>query len=72
MNIKQSQVKQARELLELTQSELAQKLGWSNSRQISNIETNKRPLSIQTALAIECLLRREKKFKLFVESACTE
>lgn len=72
MNIKQNQVKQARELLNMTQLDLALLLGWSNSRHISNIETNKRPLSIQTALAIECLLRREKKFKLFAEKTCNQ
>jgi hypothetical protein len=48
----------ARELLRLTQKELANELEWSSSKQISNIELGKRPMQKQTELAIECLLRR--------------
>ncbi|WP_350338015.1 helix-turn-helix domain-containing protein [Sessilibacter corallicola] len=47
-----------RELLSLSQPELAKELGWS-SKQVSNIETRSRPLQKQTLLAIECLLRRK-------------
>lgn len=54
------QFKQARLTLGLTQPKLAELLGWS-TQQVSNVENGK-PVMQQTALAIECLLRRADKF----------
>ena len=53
------QLKQARLTLGLSQKQLAESLGWTTSRQVSNLETGKRRISKQTALAVECLLRRD-------------
>lgn len=53
-------VTNARYKLGLTQNELAEKLGWTSDKQISNLETGSRPLQEQTRLAIECLIRRAK------------
>jgi len=52
-------------MLGLTQAGLARLLGWSNSRQVSNIERGTKPLTDQTSLAIECLLRRKGKWQEF-------
>lgn len=52
------QLKQARLALGLTQSELGEALGWAGARQVNNLETGARPITQQTALAVECLLRR--------------
>ena len=48
-----------RSKLKLSQKELAELLGWS-TRQVSNVETGARPMSQQTALALECLLWRQQ------------
>lgn len=55
------QLKKARQLLGFSQSQLAKQLGWS-VKQVSNLETNARPIQNQTELAIECLLRRAGKW----------
>jgi len=54
-------------LLGLSQAGLADLLGWSNSRQVSNIERGTKDLMPQTELAIECLLRRAGKWGQFNE-----
>lgn len=54
-------MKEARKRLEMSQAEMAEALGWG-ARQISNIETGARPMTVQTGLAIECLLRRAGVF----------
>jgi hypothetical protein len=58
----------SREILGLSQAELSKKLGWSTVKHVSNIETCARPIQSQTELAIECLLRREKKWNYYLES----
>ena len=55
------QLKAARKKLGLTQAELSEHLGWSSAVQISKLENGKADVMPQTALAIECLLRREGK-----------
>lgn len=55
----------ARQTLGLSQAELAELLGWSNSRQVSNIERSVKPMTMQTELAVECLLRRAGKWREF-------
>ena len=57
--------KKARKLLGLTQSGLARLLGWTSSRQVSNIETGARLLNRQTRLAVESLLRRADLWETF-------
>lgn len=52
------QVGRAREMLRLSQRQLGVALGWTGAKQVSNLETGVRPVQVQTALAIECLLRR--------------
>jgi transcriptional regulator with XRE-family HTH domain len=54
-------------MLGLSQSGLANELGWS-VKQVSNLETGARPVQQQTELAIECLLRRAGKWQEFNES----
>jgi len=55
-------LKKARQLLGLSQREIGVLLGWSGAKQISNLETGARPITEQTALAVECLLRRAGKW----------
>ncbi|MFK4751450.1 helix-turn-helix domain-containing protein [Oceanobacter antarcticus] len=50
-------IKLAREILGLTQSELAGSIGLSRVI-VGQIERRQKPLQRQTSLAIECLLRR--------------
>lgn len=57
----------ARKLLGMSQSGLANELGWS-VKQVSNLETGARPIQKQTELAIECLLRRAGKWGEFNDS----
>jgi transcriptional regulator with XRE-family HTH domain len=52
------QLKKARLSLGFDQKEMAEALGWSGPQQISNLESGRRPVMTQTALAIECILRR--------------
>ena len=59
---------QARQLLGLSQKELGESLGWSGAKQISNLETGVRPITDQTALAVECLLRRAGKWLEFSDN----
>lgn len=54
------QFKKARIALGFDQKQMGIALGWTGKQQVSNIETGRRPLSVQTALAVECLLRREE------------
>lgn len=61
-------IRKARQLLGLSQRELGESLGWHGSRQISNLETGAKPVTEQTALAIECLLRRAGKWLEFSDS----
>lgn len=58
--------KKARELLGLTQPQLGEQLGWSGGKQVYNLEKNIKPITKQTMLAIECLLRRSGKWGEFV------
>ncbi len=62
-------IKKAREILNISQSALANELGVT-PRQVSNLETGARPLQRQTQLAIECLLRREGKWTEFSQAEC--
>lgn len=55
------QLKEARFRLGLSQAELATKLGWTSARHVSQLETGARPISIQTELAVECLLMRVER-----------
>ena len=62
-------IRAARKLLKLEQRELGLALGWTGKQQVSNLERNyqdKTP-SAQTALAIECLLRRKGKWHEFIK-----
>ena len=52
------ELKQARKMLGLTQAELGRELGWTGPKQVQNLELGHRPITTQTALAVECLLRR--------------
>lgn len=58
------QLKQARIALGLSQAELAKALDWTTAKQIGNIENGHREITGQTTLAVECLLRRAKKWPL--------
>lgn len=58
-------VKLSRELLNLNQTELASELGWTSKRNVVYLEQNKKPVTKQTELALECLLRRTNKFNAF-------
>ncbi len=52
------QFKKARLALGFDQKQMGLALGWKGKQQVSNIESERRPLMHQTALAVECLLRR--------------
>lgn len=65
---KAADFQKAREILGLSQALLSENLGWTSVKQISNIETGTRPVQKQTELAIECLLRREKKWSIYLNS----
>ena len=55
----------ARQLLVLNQTDFAMLLGWTSKKNVVNLERGHKKTTTQTALAIECLLRRENKFKDF-------
>jgi len=55
-------IKAARILLKLNQTDFAKSLGWTSKRNIVNLERGDKEAMTQTALAIECLLRRNNKF----------
>ena len=55
-------IKAARILLKLNQTDFAKLLGWTSKRNIVNLERGDKEAMTQTALAIECLLRRNNKF----------
>jgi DNA-binding XRE family transcriptional regulator len=59
------QIKQARQLLGLNQTAFATLLGWTSKRNVVSIERGDKETMMQTALAIECLLRRNNKFGEF-------
>lgn len=59
MSAKQTRL--ARQLLGLNQTEFAALLGWTSKRNIVNLERGDKEVTMQTALAIECLLRRKNK-----------
>lgn len=61
------QIKQARQLLGFNQEQLATALGWTTKRNIVNLEhqTNAKTCTVQTALSIECLLRRANLWERF-------
>jgi DNA-binding XRE family transcriptional regulator len=63
MNAKQTRL--ARQLLGLNQTEFASLLGWTSKRNIVNLERGDKEVMTQTALAIECLLRRNNKYRDF-------
>lgn len=62
-------IKKARQLLGVTQLELAQQLGWTTARNVVNLEKASAPKSctVQTALSIECLLRRVNLWDYFLD-----
>lgn len=62
-----TQIKKARQLLGFTQLELAKALGWTTSRNVINLEreAKPKPCTTQTALSIECLLRRAELWEQF-------
>ncbi len=62
-----NQILKARQLLGLNQTEFAKLLGWTSSRNIINLELGYKEIQPQTALAIECLLRREYLFNKLSE-----
>ena len=59
LDISGEDIKEARKLMFLTQSEFAMRLGWTSKRQVVKLEKNKVKCTTQTALAIEALLKRE-------------
>lgn len=56
------EAKLARQLLGLNQTEFAALLGWTSKRNLVSLERGDKEVMTQTALAIECLLRRNNKF----------
>jgi hypothetical protein len=60
INFTAKQVRNARELLQLNQPDFATALGWTTKRNVVSLESETDPKQCmpQTALAIECLLRR--------------
>jgi len=63
MNAEQTRL--ARQLLGLNQTDFAALLGWTSKRNVVNLERGDKEVMKQTALAIECLLRRNNKFMDF-------
>ncbi|ELP5729274.1 helix-turn-helix transcriptional regulator [Vibrio vulnificus] len=63
----QRYVRLARNILGFNQAQFALQLGWKDYRQVNNIENGHRPIQPQTYLAIECLLRRKRKWKVFLD-----
>jgi DNA-binding XRE family transcriptional regulator len=63
------QIQQARQLLGLSQTALATAIGWTTKRNVVSLEhdTKPKPCTVQTALSIECLLRRAQLWDRFVE-----
>ncbi len=55
-------IKLARQLLGLNQTQLAALLGWTSKRNVVSLERGEKQVMPQTSLAIECLLRRGNKF----------
>jgi transcriptional regulator with XRE-family HTH domain len=65
-----TEIKLARKLLGITQLELALALGWTTPRNVVNLErkAEPKPCMTQTALSIECLLRRASQWKRFTNT----
>ncbi len=65
-----TQIEKAREMLGFTQPELAKAIGWTTKRNVINLEnpTNPKNCTLQTALSIECLLRRKNLWEQFVKT----
>lgn len=61
-------LEKARYMLGLTQTEMGQALGWTGPKQIQNLELGHRPITKQTVLAVECLLRRAGKWLEFSDN----
>lgn len=61
----ETQTRLARQLLGLNQTEFAALLGWTSKRNVVSLERGDKEVMTQTALAIECLLRRNNKFGEF-------
>lgn len=59
------QIRLARQLLGLNQTDFATLLGWTSKRNVVNLERGDKEVMTQTALAIECILRRQNKFRDF-------
>lgn len=64
-----SHMRVAREILGLDQKGLGHALGWAGKQQVSDLERGYRDKTPtpQTALAIECLLRRSGKWSVFMK-----
>jgi transcriptional regulator with XRE-family HTH domain len=64
----------ARTLLKLSQTEFAKQLGWTTKRNVTNLESpnSDKTCSTQTALAIECLLRRKNLWEEFINHVTHE
>lgn len=54
-----AQVREARERLSMTQEELAEALGYSSAKKISDIECGRRSLSRPATLLLERLLKED-------------
>jgi len=63
MNAKKTRL--ARRLLGLNQTEFATSLGWTSKRNVVSLERGDKEVMTQTALAIECLIRRKNKLGEF-------
>lgn len=63
--MKNKQIRLARQLMGLNQTDFATLLGWTSKRNVVNLERGDKEVMTQTALAIECLVRRNNKFGKF-------
>ena len=60
------ELKEARQMLGLTQAEMGAAIGISG-KQVYNLEAGKKPIQKQTELAVECLLRRKGLFGEYLQ-----
>lgn len=60
----------ARRALGLSQTQLAKSIGWKGKQRVSDLERGHqgKTVTTQTALAVECLLRREGKWGGFIKA----
>lgn len=56
--LKENPMLAIRKLLGLSQTQLAHELGWKHRNHVIMIEKGRAPIKKQTALALECLVRR--------------